>query len=784
MGWLNNISIRAKLVALSMTSTGVVLIAACAVFVAYEYHEIKRDIASQWISFSTVIAENATAAISFKDAEAAASNLRALYREDELQVAAIYLPGGNVLAKYIPYNNNAQPPARLDFTGSRFSPDGLEVSVPITLNGREIGQTYTRCDLRELNSRMRVTLLVFAMVLLGTLGAAYFLVNRLQRVISRPILNLTSAVRTVTSAKDYSVRVGGQDESKDELGVLINCFNAMLGEVQRRDQELTRHRTHLEEEVGARTSELQLTNADLTKAKERAEEASAAKSAFLANMSHEIRTPMTAIVGYADTMLEPDQTISDRQDALQTIRRNARHLLELINDILDISKIEADKMAVERVPADLPGILSDMLSLMRPRAVDKRLSFQLEVVGLVPRTIQTDPLRLRQVLMNLLGNAVKFTEKGYVRLRVSCQKIGGEHTMRFDVCDSGIGIAANKLERLFLPFSQADESMTRRYGGTGLGLTISRRLANLLGGEVSVESVEGRGSIFTVRIGVGKLDGVEMIEGLTEAILPKPTTIAKKVWTLKARILVVEDGVDNQRLISMHLRTAGADVTIAENGRIGVDKAVEAQADNPFDLILMDMQMPVLDGYGAVSELRRRGFRQPIIALTAHAMADDRDKCLRVGCTDYLTKPIDKNLLLGTVAEHLAQAGAPVAAASAPPHPGDRIHSQFETDPDMKVVLAEFVAALPGQVTRLNDLLEQGKLDDLRRAAHQLKGSGGGYGFQEITHSASKAERHILASDPLELITAQVRALIEVIRSVDGYKAIQEAKHEADHSRD
>jgi len=237
-------------------------------------------------------------------------------------------------------------------------------------------------------------------------------------------------------------------------------------------------------------------------------------------------------------------------------------------------------------------------------------------------------------------------------------------------------------------------------------------------------------------------------------------------------------------LISMHLRTAGADVTIAENGRIGVDKAVEAQADNPFDLILMDMQMPVLDGYGAVSELRRRGFRQPIIALTAHAMADDRDKCLRVGCTDYLTKPIDKNLLLGTVAEHLAQAGAPVAAASAPPHPGDRIHSQFETDPDMKVVLAEFVAALPGQVTRLNDLLEQGKLDDLRRAAHQLKGSGGGYGFQEITHSASKAERHILASDPLELITAQVRALIEVIRSVDGYKAIQEAKHEADHSRD
>jgi signal transduction histidine kinase/CheY-like chemotaxis protein len=781
MRWIQNMSIRAKLVALSMTGTGVALVVACAMLVAYDYFQIKQSIESDWISFNQVIAANSTAAVSFNDAEAAASNMRAFSNEDELQVAAIYGMDGKVLAKYIPYNNGAAPPARIDFTGGRFGPGRLEVSYPIILQGREIGRTYTLTDLRELNARMRSSALVFTLVLLGTLAGAYVLVDRLQRVISGPILNLTRTIRAVSASKDYSVRVGGEAQSTDELGVLVNCFNAMLGELQRRDEELTRHREHLEEEVNARTKELRLTNTALVTAKEKAEEASAAKSAFLANMSHEIRTPMTAIVGYADTMLEPEQTLSDRQDALQTIRRNARHLLELINDILDISKIEADKMTVERVAADLPAILSDLLSIMRPRAVDKGLDFRLEVAGAVPQAVRTDPLRLRQVLMNLLGNAVKFTEKGFVHLGVCCEKAGEEYQLRFDIRDSGIGIARHKTDRLFLPFSQADDSMTRRFGGTGLGLTISRRLTSLLGGSVTVESEEGKGSVFTVRIPVGDLTGVPMIEGLTEAILPKPTTAAAKTWTIHAWILLVEDGVDNQRLISMHLRKAGADVTIAENGRKGVDVAVAAQGVRPFDLILMDMQMPELDGYGAASELRRRGFKQPIIALTAHAMAEDREKCIRAGCTDYLTKPIDKNLLIGTVVGHLSAAGSSTPAVAAPAG-GKAIRSEYADDQDMKHVLAEFVAGLPDQVARLGNLLKQGNMEDLRRTVHQLKGSGGGYGFAAITASASRAEEHFKAADPLPIVAAQVRDLIEVIRGVEGYENTRENPHAAENT--
>jgi signal transduction histidine kinase/CheY-like chemotaxis protein/HPt (histidine-containing phosphotransfer) domain-containing protein len=793
MQFLRRWSIRQKLIALSMISTGVALLAACGILAFYDYRQIKTNIETQWVSYSTVVGENSTAAITFNDSDAATSYLKSLSQESELEVAAIYSESGAVLAHYVRPGYQGGPPANLDFSGSRFGPGSLEVAQPVTLNGKEIGRTYVRCDLHELNEHMRDFSAVILFVLAGTLAGAYLLVSRLQRVISGPILSLTGAVREVASSKDYSVRVGRGENSGDELGVLVNGFDEMLGELQQRDLELTRHREHLEKEVATRTNELRATNAALVKSKEKAEEASAAKSAFLANMSHEIRTPMTAIVGYADMMLEPDQTLSDRQDALQTIRRNARHLLDLINDILDISKIEAHKMTVERAPADVPAMLSDLLSLMRPRAIAKGLDFHLDVPGEIPQTIQTDPLRLRQVLLNLLGNSVKFTEKGEIRLRVSCERSGDEGIMRFDVQDTGIGIRAETLQRLFQPFSQADESMTRRFGGTGLGLTISRQLTTLLGGEVSVESEEGRGSTFTVRVGVGSLSGVKMLSGVTEAILPKPTSAAQREWKVRARILLVEDGLDNQRLISMHLRKAGADVTIADNGRIGVDKAVAAQAENPFELILMDMQMPELDGYGAASELRRRGFETPIIALTAHAMFEDREKCLRAGCTDYLTKPIEKNLLLGTVAAHLKAAragliaiwtnGARGATAAVPkPAAAEKIHSEFAEDQDMREILGEFIAQLPVQVARMNDMLEQGNMADLRRAVHQLKGAGGGYGFPVITDQAATAEKLIKASASVEAVTSQVRDLIAVIESIEGYAGATETSNAAENT--
>jgi len=531
-------------------------------------------------------------------------------------------------------------------------------------------------------------------------------------------------------------------------------------------------------------------NAAVSHAREVAEAASQAKGEFLANMSHEIRTPITAIVGFSDMMLDPEQTLSDRLDSVQTVRRNAKHLLELINDILDLSKIEARKMTVEKIDCDLPQLMVDLTSMLRPRAQEKGVAFHLRFEGPTAQTIKTDPLRLRQVLMNLAGNAIKFTSAGEASIIVRCNPTAGPagSVIRFDVTDTGLGLTPDQAARLFQPFTQADGSTTRKFGGTGLGLTISRQLAELLGGGITIRSESGKGSTFSLAIDGGDLTGVQMVQGLTESTLaPTPSAEETRVVSLLGNILLAEDGRDNQRLIGAHLRKAGAQVTVAENGRL----AVELARSQPFDVILMDMQMPELDGYGATSELRGRGFTLPIIALTAHAMTGDREKCLRAGCTDYLTKPIDKALLLGTVDRYLKQSrdearnaaqslGPPVAPdpVSVDHSMGDGpIRSSSANDPDMAEVLPEFISELPEQVAALIRHLQEQNLGELRSAAHQLKGAGGGYGFAQITELAARAEQRVKDAAPLETIAAEVESLIRLIRRVEGYDPLKEKEH-------
>jgi len=400
-------------------------------------------------------------------------------------------------------------------------------------------------------------------------------------------------------------------------------------------------------ELFSLTQDLEITRRD-------AENANKAKSDFLANMSHEIRTPMTAILGFADTIIDDNETSevpNSNLDAVDTIKRNGEHLLTIINDILDISKIEAGKVEIESIRFSLIELVSDVNKLMMIRANEKSLALELEFNGTLPEYIESDPTRLRQILVNIVGNAIKFTDSGSVKIVTSyIQDQPGTPLIQFDVIDTGIGITEEQIGQLFKAFAQADTSTTRKFGGTGLGLDISKRFAEMMGGSIKVISSYGQGSTFRITISSPCLDGVKLLEDPNLILQSSNRQIKKgkeQLKNLNCRILLAEDGPDNQRLITFILKKAGATVVVCENGKLALDSALESKSKGaPFDVILMDMQMPVMSGYEASSALRSAGYTNPIIALTAHAMASDRKKCIDAGCDDFATKPIDKAKLI------------------------------------------------------------------------------------------------------------------------------------------
>jgi len=435
-----------------------------------------------------------------------------------------------------------------------------------------------------------------------------------------------------------------------EHEMLTTSHAAAVADVlEERDERLRQQEQYLIKEQFYRTVEL----------------ANRAKSEFVANMSHEIRTPMTAILGFTDVLLERLST-PESIDAANTIKRNGDHLLAIINDILDLSKIEAGRLEVERVPWSPWEITDEVLSLMSVRAEARGLSLTVEYDGAIPETIVTDPTRLRQILFNLVGNACKFTETGGVRIVVRLvESLFGTHNLEVSVHDTGIGMTEEQIDRAFAAFVQGESSTSRRFGGTGLGLTISRRLAGMLGGDIAVSSVPGEGSTFVTTIAAGPMDGILMLDAsqLSEARQEDPPVAVKKPQvTLDSRILLVEDAPDIRRLISLLLKNAGAEVTLAEDGQEAFECVLAEwsggegstdQSAEPFDLILMDIQMPVMDGHEATRRLRNSGWKGPIIALSAHAMEHEIRRILEAGCNDYMGKPIKRDELLGLVKQYV-----------------------------------------------------------------------------------------------------------------------------------
>ncbi|RMF82679.1 MAG: response regulator [Planctomycetota bacterium] len=469
------------------------------------------------------------------------------------------------------------------------------------------------------------------------------------RALLRPLRHLVETT-TAIAAGDWSRRA--TDRTFGEVRELSSSFNQMADRLQQ-------SYASIEQKVEERTAELVRANR--------------AKDDFLANMSHEIRTPMTAILGYIENLRDTSLSEQQREDALKTIERNGRHLLDVINDILDISKIEAGQLKIEMLDTSLVELICEVESLLRPRATEKGLGFNVCYETPVPHMLRTDPTRVRQILINLIGNAIKFTYEGRIDLRIAFEREPQPARIRFQVIDTGVGIPPEQLNTIFSPFTQADESMSRRFGGTGLGLTITRRLARMLGGDVTVKSTPGEGSIFEIAIVAEVVGNAPLIkpDASGQLMSPDTSTSEKKadqavLPTLDCKILLAEDGPDNQRLITFILKKAGAEVELAENGQLAVEAAkAHAERGEPFDVILMDMQMPVMDGYTATRTLRDAGFETPIIAVTAHAMTGDRERCLAAGCTDFTTKPIDRKQLIQLVYEYSTQRHAVASDANA-----------------------------------------------------------------------------------------------------------------------
>ena len=601
-----------------------------------------------------------------------------------------------------------------------------------------------------------------AILLCAVVAVTAGLISRFTiRLLARPLSLLQEGITAVRQGKFEPVQVSA---TRDEIQYLGESFNRMIEELTVSREEIRQHRELLEERIRQRTE-------DLEKAMRTALAASQAKSEFLANMSHELRTPMNGLLGMLDVVLDSNLN-GEQKEQLEIAQRSAYSLLALLNDILDLSKIEAGKMMIERIPYDVRAVLEDCVKSFQARTLQKGIALHFELDPATPSNVMGDPLRVRQIAANLLSNAVKFTDRGWVSLRLSAtfsadagSAAAGE--MHIEVSDTGPGIEADKLASIFEKFTQADGSITRKYGGTGLGLAIIKRLVEMQGGHVQVESKVGKGSKFTVSLPCEPVSASAAAPEASQPAIPlQPESHAV------VRLLLVEDNVVNQKVVLAILRKKGYQLDVASNGREALAK-LEISAEG-YDVVLMDVQMPVLDGLETTRVIRRnpRWSNLPIIAMTAHAMNGDRERCIQAGMDSYLSKPIQPAHLIATIEQHLA--GRASARQAAPANEIERglTDRLMREDSGMaQSLLHVFLQLAPERLERLE--IAKGHADatklavearKIAAAAEQLSSRGLGECAQRIERAAQIGDFSNIAEE-IETLRHEIRSLEAMVAS-------------------